>query len=255
MDWASNLKALAELSGDAGLFDDPDQLAIMPACINSAEERIQADLDLLGTRVQDDTGVTTPNRKQFVLPNEVGTFIVVEQVRMIFNPPPGAFNGVYGPPLLPTTKDLIDSCYPSENAVTFPSIPLYWCPIDQATLSLGPPPDQRYYMSVFGTMRFNPLTAKSGPTFLSTQFANLFLAAEMIFISAFQRNWSARSDDPAMGRNWTDEYAKLLASRQVEEARKKLQSGGSWSSRFPTPLASPAAPTPSPLTVAPARGA
>jgi hypothetical protein len=255
MDWASNLKALAELSGDAGLFDDPDQLAIMPSCITSAENRIQRDLDLLGTRVQDDLGKLTANRKQFILPIEVGTFIVVEQVRVIFNPPPGFSNGVYGPPLLPTTKDLIDSCYPSETALTYPSIPLYWCPIDQATINVGPPPDQDYWMSVFGTMRFNPLGPQTGPTFLSTQLVDLYLAAEMIYISAFQRNWSARSDDPAMGRNWTDEYGKLLASAQVEEARKKLQSGGNWSSRFPTPLAAPATPAPSPLTVAQARGA
>lgn len=225
------------MAGDSSLFSNPDFIAIIPDCITSAENRILRDLDLLSTRVQDDTGKLTQNRKIFILPNDVGTFIVVEQIRVLTQSNPGQ-PGIYGPPLLPVTKDAIDMLFPSELAPNQPSVPEYWCPLDQATVGVAPPPDQDYYASVFGTQRPNPLSVTSGPTFISTQMSDLFLAAEMLFVSAQQRNWSARSDDPAMSVNWNMEYERLMKAAEVEEWRKKLQASG-WSSRLPSAVASP----------------
>ena len=229
MDWTDNLRAIAQLAGDSALESNPDFLAVMPACIASAENRILRDLDLLATRVQDDTGKLTQNRKLFSLPNDVGTFIVVESIRVITPA------GIYGPPLLPITKDALDWLFPSETAPSQPSVPEYWCPLDQATVGIGPPPDQDYYVSVWGTQRPAPLSPQSGPTFISTQLRDLFIAAQMIFVSAQQKNWSAMSDDPQMSRNWGQEFAELKTAALVEEARKKLQSVG-WSARLPSPM-------------------
>ena len=235
MNWNQNLRAIAELAGDSALFSNSDFQAIMPDCVASAENRILRDLDLLSTRVQDDTGRMTQNRKVFILPDDVGTFIVVEQIRVIIPSYPGA-PGIYGPPLLPMTKDAIDMLFPSELAPSQPSVPEYWAPLDQATVAIAPPPDQDYYASVFGTQRPAPLSPKSGDTFISTQLRDLFLFAEMIFISAQQRNWSAQSDDPQMSVSYVGQYEALKSPALIEETRKKLMASG-WSSRLPSPVA------------------
>lgn len=234
MNYNENIIALAELYGDSAEQDDPDFLAILPATIQSAENRILRDLDLLSTRVQDDTGKLTQNRKLFVLPSGIGTFIVLEQLRVLAPPTPGA-PPAYGPPLLPTSKDAIDALWLGDSAPSSPSIPNMWAPIDQATVVVGPPPDQDYGMSTFGTQRPKPLSAQNPVTFISTQLPDLFLAAEMIFLSSHQRNWSARSDDPQTSASWLNEYNILRAPALVEEVRKKLQAVG-WSTRLPSPI-------------------
>ncbi len=221
MDYAENRRVLAQMAGDSALETNSDFQAILPACIADAELRIERDLDLLATRVTDETGKLTQNRKQFILPKTVGTFIVLEQLRVIFPTTAGAA-GIWGPPLLPVSKDTIDFQFPSEVAPSSPSFPTMWCPIDQATVNVGPPPDGSYLMSCYGTMRFAHLMPTTeGSTYISSQFRDLFLAAEMLFVSAFQRNWSAQADDPAMSRSWSAEYDRLLAAAGPEELRKK----------------------------------
>lgn len=49
MNWQQNLQALAQLAGDSALVEDPDFLALMPATILTAQNRIIRDLDLLST--------------------------------------------------------------------------------------------------------------------------------------------------------------------------------------------------------------
>lgn len=239
MDWNDNLRQLAVMAGEAGYQDDPDFLAIMESCVIAGENRILRDFDLLSTRVTDDTGKLTQNSKLFILPRDVGTFIVIEQLRVITpSTPPGA-RGIYGPPLLPASKDTIDWMWPSSLAFT--GVPTMWAPNDQASVFIGGPPDQDYLMSAFGTMRpaslspkTDPNTGKQMPTFISTQMRDIFLASEMIFITAEQHNWSAMGDDPASARNWTAEYQSLKTPGLIEEFRKKVQSVG-FSTRLPSP--------------------
>jgi hypothetical protein len=221
MNYAENRRVLAQMAGDSALETNSDFQSILPACIASAELRIERDLDLLATRVTDETGKLTQNRKQLILPRTVGTFIVLDQLRVIL-PTVAGEAGIWGPPLLQVSKDVIDFTFPSEVAPSSPSIPTMWAPIDQATVNVGPPPDGDYLMSCYGTMRFAPLTPTTvGSTYISGQFRDLFLAAEMIFISAFQRNWSAQADDPAMSRSWVSEYERLATSADTEERRKQ----------------------------------
>jgi hypothetical protein len=241
MTYEENLRILAELAGDSALEQDPDFLSYMPYCISSAELRICRDLDLLSTYVTDNSGKLTINSKTFQLPTDIGIFIVVSQLRIITPSPSGpGVPGIFGPPLLPTSKDCIDSLWPLETAPSFPSIPNQWCPIDQATVEVGPPPDQDYFVSVFGTMRPTPLGPKTPPpgTFISTQMRDLFIAAEMLAIAAQQRNWSSHGDDPSMPINWSAQYERLLKAASAEEMRKRLSSQG-WGSRLPSPIATP----------------
>lgn len=234
MNWQDNLRRLAQLAGDMAYEQDADFQAILPAAVEFAELKILRDLDLLSTRVEDSSGRATANSKRFVLPTAIGTFIVVEEVRVI-DP-----NGIYGPPLWPMSRESIDMIFPDRNAPSNPSVPQYWAPFDQATLFIGPPPDQNYYMAIIGTMRPTPLNPKSTTgTFISTQLPDLFIAAEAEFlIGAWQKNWSPQADDPVTAAGWGAEYQRLMTPAAVEEARKRLASTG-WGSRLPNPIATP----------------
>src|SRR5215475_13222260 len=107
MDYAENRRVLAQMAGDSALETNADFQSILPACIASAELRIERDLDLLATRVTDETGKLTQNRKQFILPKTVGTYIVLEQIRVILPTVQGEA-GIWGPPLWPVSKDTLD---------------------------------------------------------------------------------------------------------------------------------------------------
>lgn len=233
MNWQENLRFLAQLAGDAAYEDDPDFLAILPQAIQFAENLILRDLDLLSTRVTDNTGRLTQNRRTFILPTDVGTFIVLENLRPIVS-------GVYGQPLLPTSRDTIDMLYPSEAAPSNPSIPQFWAPLDQATVLVGPAPDQNYYMACFGTMRPASLSATNAEgTFISTQLPDLFVAAECEFlIGAWQKKWTPQAGDPGSAAGWQQEYQRRMQPSLIEESRKKLMSAG-WNAKLPSPIASP----------------
>jgi len=226
MNYQENLRALAQLLGDAAYEEDPDFTAILPQAITFAENLILRDLDLLSTVVEDETAQATQNRRRFILPTETGTFIVVEQIMPIVN-------GVQQPPLLPTSRETIDALFPSEQAPSNPSVPQFWGPLDQAAVLVGPAPDQDYYMLVRGTMRPSSLNPKSEEgTFISTQLSDLFLAAEASFmVGEWQKN-------PQGAATWSAEYDRRKNPALVEEARKKLQAQG-FGNRLPSPVATP----------------
>jgi hypothetical protein len=60
----------------------------------------------------------------------------------------------------------------------------------------------------------------------------------MIYISQFQRNFGAASNDPNMGPTFELQYQNLLKSAFVEEARKKF-AASAWSSMSPPMAATP----------------
>lgn len=233
MNYADNLKAVAALAGDSSYEQDADFITVLPTAITYAENRILRELDLLSTRVTDNSGLCTANSRTLELPTAEGTFIVLEVLRPIVD-------GVFGKPLLPCAREVLDSLYPSESAPTSPSVPEYWAPIDQASVLIAPAPDQNYPMSCFGTQR----PATLGPqdttgTFISTQLPDLFLAAQMCWlIGGWQKNWSPQANDPATAMGWEAEYTKLRDGAGVEQLRMRLASNG-WGSRLPSKLATP----------------
>jgi hypothetical protein len=62
----------------------------------------------------------------------------------------------------------------------------------------------------------------------------MLIMASMIYISAYQRNFSATSDDPAMPMNYEKQYQALRLGAIAEENRKKGMGSG-WSS-YSTPV-------------------
>ena len=100
--------------------DDEAFLAILPQAITYAENRIYRDLDFMFTSVANTSySIVQGSRKITVFeadffPEENGTLIVCEQINLLT--PAGATdpNEATRVPLLPTTKEFLDSVYGSS---------------------------------------------------------------------------------------------------------------------------------------------
>jgi len=83
-------------------------------------------------------------------------------------------------------------------------------------------------------------TANNGDNsnFISTYLPDMMIAASMIYVSGYQRNFSMSGADNQMPVNWEQQYQALLKGAMVEEYRKKFQSAA-WGSQSPSPIATP----------------
>lgn len=83
-------------------------------------------------------------------------------------------------------------------------------------------------------------TATNGNSsnFISTYLPDMMIAASMIYVSGYQRNFSSTGADSQMPINWEQQYQALLKGALVEEYRKKFQSAA-WGSQSPSPIATP----------------
>ena len=167
-------------------------------------------------------------------------FVVSEQINIITpstETDPNSANATRNP-CIPVTKEYLDQVYGS-SAPANRGVPQYFVPFNDNLFFLGPTPDAAYTAEVVGTIRPASLSSTNLTTFISLYLPDLFIAASMIYVSAFQRNFSSASaNDPQMPVTWETQYKTLLQSAMVEEARKKFE-GAAWSSKGPATAASP----------------
>ena len=214
---------------------DPNFLTVLPNTIDDAELRIYRDLDLLNTSTTDSSAAFVTNTRSFTLPAANGTFVVTQDVYAItpfgtVNPDLGTRNA-----LSPCSREMLDFMFPSSAAS---GVPQYFAMSTQGRILVGPWPDQAYQAEVHGTIRPTPLGSTNVTTLLTQFFPDVFMAASMVFGSGYLKNYGAAVDDPQQAASWEAHYQKLIASAQVEEARKKFTSQG-WSSKQPAQLATP----------------
>jgi hypothetical protein len=214
---------------------------LIPQMLNYAELRIQRDLGLSQSVVVDDTDYSlTAGNPTLVLP--VSAFQSLQTILWV--------SGTARTPILPVSKDFIANVY-GDTSVQGP--PQYFAVVggDLATtgataqlLLFGPAPDQSYPLHITGptwfislnTYNTNPASSTT-TTFISAYLPDLLLMASMIFLSGFQRNFSASGSDPQMPVNYEQQYAKLLQGAQIQDAQRRFQSSG-WTSMAPAPVAS-----------------
>lgn len=206
--------------------DDVYFVAELPRIIDDAEQRCYRDLDLLTTIVRDSSGSLTANSRNFTFPRH---FVVSESINVLT---PDRYQ------LIPTTREFLDAVYPNETAVLSPSVPQYYAMITDQTIIVGPPPDTSYALEVIGTIRPDPLSAANTTTYLTLYLPDLFFAASCMFAFSYLQNYGAAADSPQSTGSWDSHYAKLLASADVEENRKKYASQA-WTPKQPAPLATP----------------
>lgn len=229
--YGTYVTALAELAvvdaADA-VFQD-----LLPSIIDYAEMRIYQDLDLLST-VSPQTGFSlTASNRALVLP--ISTFITLQDVNVLTPVGTADPNVATRNPCLPVSKEYLDMVYGSATGA---GLPTFFAMINQNTLAFGPWPDAAYALEIVGTVRPESLSMSNMTTFIATYLPSLFMMASMVYITMYQRNFSAVSDDPQMGVNYESQYKALLNSATVEENRKKFASAA-WSSMSPAPVATP----------------
>lgn len=208
---------------------------MLPGMIDYAEGRMYRELDLVAMSVTDATGSLSSGIRDFPLPTAFGTFLVVDNVNVIT---PSTATSSYGKrnPLSCVTPDYMDSIYPQNGANE--GQPRFWALVNNTSLIVGPVPDASYHMEIRGTQQPTPLSSTNTTTILTTMLPDVFLAASMIFGSAYQRDFSAQGDNPAQGMSWEATYQTLKQSADMVELRKSYQSQG-WTSQQPNQIATP----------------
>lgn len=186
----------------------------IPASIDYTENRIQRDLNLLATEVTSQ-GVMAANSRLVALPIANGVYIVCSQIRPIVA-------GAKQQPLEPTTRDYLDFAWPSDASPGANILPVQWCPNNQASIFVGPAPDQNYGFEVLGTIRVVELSATNTSNILTTQFPDMYVAASLVWWFQYQQNAD-------MVQTWEATYQGLLKGATVEETRKQ------FAGMFPSP--------------------
>lgn len=210
---------------------DTNLVAILPSCIDYAEQRLYRELDLAATSYRNSNFALTAGNRNLTTPQ--GTFVVLEKINIIT--PFGTTNPELGTrnPVTIIAWEILDATYGSSSGS---GVPQYAALQDAATIAFGPWPDQAYQVEQVGTLRPGPLSVTNPTTLLTTFFPDLFGAAAMVFMSGYMRNFGSQADDPKMAESWESQYGKLLASALSEEARKQFEGAG-WSWRAPMPMA------------------
>lgn len=234
--------AVALTSSVAGITQFVDALlqAVVGQMLNYSELRIQRDIDALQARAPNTYTLTAGNN---VLSIPINDFLVIETLEA---QQVSGGNLVNNQPMIETSKEFIQNCYSSVFSSGYPKYYAKWGDNfgsggnTNVNILVGPPANYAYPIRVTGVIRMPSLAqfATAGPadtsyTYISQFLPDLLLMASMIFISGYQRNFSASSDSKDMPVNYEQQYRTLLAGAIAEENRKKGL--GSAYSAYSTP--------------------
>lgn len=213
-----------------------DFQAILPSVIDYAEQRMYRELDLLVEDVRDSSSSTLTGNRNFTLPTTLGTFQVISGINIITPASTAADLGTRNP-CTPVSRDVLDMIYPSVTGSGVPTMFSYFSQAsNQTNILLGPCPDGVYTVEVVGKIIPTPLSASNPTTFLTLYLPDAFLAASMVFMSGYLKNFGAQSDDPKQAQSWDQQYQALMTSASTWEARKRF-GGASWTSKQIEPTA------------------
>ena len=210
---------------------DPNYQIVLPNIIDDAEQRIYRELDLLSTIIRDQSGALSANSRNFTFPQHM---IVCESLNY-FTPAGSTTNRIQ---LIPASREFIDAVYGNEAATSITATPIYYGMITDQQIIVGPSPGANYTMEVVGTIRPAPLSATNTSTYLTTYLPDLFMAASLVFASGYLQNYGAMAENPGQAMSWETHYTTLRDSANIEELRKKYQAAA-WSSKMPSPIATP----------------
>lgn len=196
---------------------DPNFVIMLPSCIDYAEQRCYRELNLLSTIVRDASGSMASGSRNFTLPTALGRFVVVQGINVMLT-------GSTRQQVTSVSRNFLDFLYPNDAVVAGQATPLYYAMISDQEIIVGPAPSAVLPLEVVGTIRPTPLSASQTTTYLSQYLPDLFFAASMIFMSGYQKNFGAQSDDPKMAQSWEAQYNNLFASANTEETRKRYNS-------------------------------
>lgn len=240
-DFVSTMATMTAI--DAG---NSDFVTILPSAITYAENRIYRELDLISEDVRDSSATTSQNVRNFTVPNTIGNFQVINQINIITPAGSAPEDGTRNP-CTPVSLPVLDSIWPGSAGAAVPNQFAYisqasqsnqpnWS--DQANIVFGPWPNDAYTVEVVGKIIPVPLSVSQTTTFLTLYYWDLFVAASMVFMSGYLKNYGASSDDVRSAISWESQYQALKESASGWEARKRF-AGASWTSKQVEPGAQP----------------
>jgi hypothetical protein len=203
---------------------DTNFLGILPNAIDYAELRMQRDMDLeASSDYIIGSTLTSGNLIQTISTD----LQVIDSITIT--------NDTTQINLTPVARDFLLAMYSSTS---FQGTPIYFAPYNPSSFLIGPIPDSNYPVQVFATVRFPQLSGSNSQNYLSQQFPDMYIAACMIFLSGWMRNFGAQADNPQMSQSWEMQYQALLKSALPEDGRRKFQASA-WSSEGQPVAASP----------------
>jgi hypothetical protein len=223
----AEMAAVGSVINGTFTYTDPNYTSIIPSMIDYAELRMQRDIDFLN--VSDTLPFTCTANNQELSLGAGYPFVTIQNIGVL-DPATGFYAQC-----TPVTKEYLYAVYPLGSTT---GVPKFFAPFNDNLMLLGPIPDQSYAANVTGTVRFPSLSATNPTTFISTYLPDVFIMASMIYMSAYQRNFSKLSDDPQMAVTYESQYQALLRGAIMDEARKSFEAGG-WTSNPPAAAATP----------------
>lgn len=213
---------------------DPSFVIQLPNAIAYAENRICREIDFLANYVSP-TIACTPNSREVDLTALSPQPLVIDIVNVVTPtatlPAAGTRN-----PTQRVTRNFLDFTYPSIVGTGGTGVPIYWALSTDLTLLLGPAPDAAYKVELYMSRIPVPLSASNTTTYLASKLSDLLIAAAMIYISGWMRDFGSQGEDPAQAVSWESQYSTLRASALVQSERQKFK-GADMTSEMPNGIA------------------
>jgi|688.fasta_scaffold412282_2 hypothetical protein len=199
---------------------------ILPQAIAYSEDRIYREIDALNTVWYASTNLTANDRHFVTPPAEYGNFLTVTGVNVYAGFPTQRVV------LEPVSVSFLNSVYGTANSA---SVPKYFAMLRQNDVIVGPYPDQDYVAEVYGTYQPAPLSETNPMTFITTYLPDLMVAAAMIFMTGYMRDFGSQADNPQQAQSWSSQYDVLFRSANLLELRKRFVGPG-WTSLSSVPV-------------------
>lgn len=209
-----------------------DFTSILPAAIQYSEDRIYRELDLLSTRTSDTSVALTPSSRNATCPSAINVVEGISLLTPVGNTPPTAARSV----LERASLDFIDFTYGASEAST--GTPLYFAMKSATGIVFAPTPASAWKIEITGTAQPTAMSLSNQTTYLGNNYPDLLLAGCMVFLTGWQQNFGASSDNPQMAMSWETQYNKLFSSANEEVQRQKSQDPN-WTPFAPTSLSEP----------------
>jgi hypothetical protein len=222
--------ALAQINDQFGIYtfiQNPDFVAYVPRVIEYGEGRCYREIVPLATRMSNATARVVGGLRTLPLGSFFPQPVVLEGLALITpvgTIPSQGTRWQYEE----TSIDFIDSIWPVEGTMMAPSATdeRYWALVDNQTVVIAPTPDQSYTAEGTGIFRPTPMSDTNPSSYLGTFYPDIFLAACMIAVCGFQKEWSTDPSDPGIVSFWEKQFETLKGSANEEEQRRRGQGPG-----------------------------
>lgn len=250
MNYNEIIAALQVLGAIPQNSEDSNFQKVVPAMFRYADGRIYREINFLATDVTSEV-MLTPGGRDYALPRNVLTVrsLAILTPRDPLNAPiettpnkrrhfpervsPEALNmfwpqanlrmGVPRKYAVVGFRRAPEQLPSPEPPTTQPLPPVYVPEKFVLSLLFMPAPDRAYMAEIYGGVEPEILSDQNPETLLSRYYAELLIAACMVYMTGYQRDYGAASDDPQRAMSWEAQYKSLRDGVMTEEVIRSGQ--------------------------------